>query len=180
MSKTNKIFITILIFIASIIFFVIIYEKYAQNIQNNSSDSGASNIPSDSGASNMPLVNPDGCGGQFDIINFKINKNLTNIYYIPDSSEYIIFEINNCNGGVVDVKNYSNKQLVIGDEIFLPYSELGSPFNTFYLNKINGQIKAVKTTSNFSEYSPEDKEELSIEASIADNKFIISYTIDKN
>jgi hypothetical protein len=104
-----------------------------------------------------------GCLGKSAILDLKVDPNI----------DSIIFQINNCNGGVLEVRNSSDQLLILGgveiqasDYVSLDVLERQS--NGFYsLEEIN---------SNFSQYVPEKDEVIKVLGFLGQEQFTVTYT----
>jgi hypothetical protein len=107
-----------------------------------------------------------GCSGKTAIVDLQV---------IPDINT-IIIKVNNCNGGVLEVRNSSDQLLVLGgveieasDYVSLDVIERQS--DGFY------SLKDI--SSNFSDYVPVQDEVITVLGVLGQEQFIVSYTKTK-
>jgi hypothetical protein len=107
-----------------------------------------------------------GCSGKTAIVDLQV---------IPDI-DTIIIKVNNCNGGVLEVRNSSDQLLLLGgveieasDYVSLDVIEWQS--DGFY------SLKDI--SSNFSDYVPVQDEVITVLGVLGQEQFIVSYTKTK-
>jgi len=102
-----------------------------------------------------------GCFGKTAIIELKVEPVL----------DCVQIEANNCNGGVIDVRNNCAETVRLGGyEI--------PPSDTAILDVIEtgGVIEVVGTSSNFSQYKPDSDKKIEIEGAAGDRSFRLTFT----
>jgi hypothetical protein len=93
------------------------------------------------------------------------------IIIISLAGNYLSVEVNNCNGGVVVIKNDWNESLLLGETIIMPGGSI-----TFDAQQIDeGQFVLTQIPSNFSEYVPESDQWIEVPGKLGDQTMEISF-----
>ena len=90
---------------------------------------------------------------------------------VEPAVECLQFEGDNCNGGVLDVKNTCSENLVFGD-VSVPAGERAS-FDVF--EKENGGYKLMEIDHNFSEFIPQTDKRITFTGSLGDQEITVSF-----
>jgi len=85
-------------------------------------------------------------------------------------------EVNNCNGGVLEIKNACGERLVLGGVEIEPSDGLVS---LDVLKKESGQYLLAETASNFALYIPREDERIEIWGTLGSQKVKVSFTKTK-
>ena len=80
-------------------------------------------------------------------------------------TECLVISANNCNGGVLEVRNDCAEPLVLGDVAIAP----GDRANLDIVAD-NGELELLEVNSNFSEYVPEADEAVEILGALGSQK----------
>lgn len=107
-----------------------------------------------------------GCSGKTAILELQVVPNI----------DTIIIKVNNCNGGVLEVRNSSDQLLVLGGvEIeasdYVSLDVIGWQADGYYSLK--------EISSNFSDYVPVQDEAIAIQGVLGQEQFIVTYTKTK-
>jgi hypothetical protein len=107
-----------------------------------------------------------GCFGKTAILDLQVEP----------KKDSLIFEVNNCNGGVLEVRNTSNQLLVLGgveikasDYVSLDVQERQS----------NGFYRLKEISSNFSQYIPVQNEVIKVNGLLGQEQITVTYTKTK-
>jgi hypothetical protein len=107
-----------------------------------------------------------GCFGKTAILDLQVTPKI----------DSLIFQVNNCNGGVLEVRNTSNQLLVLGgveivasDYVSLDVQERQS----------NGFYRLKETSSNFSQYIPVQDEVIKVDGLLGQEQITVTYTKTK-
>lgn len=85
----------------------------------------------------------------------------------------INIDVNNCNGGILEVDNSSDEPFMLGGIEIAPHSyNVGLDV----LGQENGAWTLTRTDSNFSDYIPEEDKQIEITGKLGTREILISYT----
>jgi hypothetical protein len=104
-----------------------------------------------------------GCSGKTAIINLNIEP----------KPECIKIEVNNCNGGVLEISNRCTVPLVIGGISIAP-QELHASLD-IESNK-DGRCTLIRTSTNFSRYIPAANEKIDLSGKLGEQAIRVSFT----
>jgi hypothetical protein len=102
-----------------------------------------------------------GCFGKTAIVNLSLEA----------TPACVVVEANNCNGGVLEIRNACEETMRLG-EIEISASSSVS----LDIRQAAGSIEVFETDSNFSEYIPETDQRIDIAGTLGDQAFSLAYT----
>ncbi|MCK5213671.1 MAG: hypothetical protein KAQ74_07045 [Dehalococcoidia bacterium] len=103
-----------------------------------------------------------GCNGKSAILDLVVEPEL----------DGILIEVNNCNGGIIEITNDSGNTLIIGG-IRIDSSEHHVGLDV--VGEENGSYVLQRTCSNFSEYVPEEDEKIEVVGKLGQQELRVSY-----
>ena len=103
-----------------------------------------------------------GCFGKSAILNLKIEP----------PTECIKLEVNNCNGGVLEVRNLCTQTLNLGTVEIPPTERAALDVKS---KNTDGYYTLVWSSSNFSKYIPDQDEQIKVAGSLGNQKFVVTY-----
>ena len=102
-----------------------------------------------------------GCFGKTVIMDLKVEPAI----------DCLTIEVNNCNGGVLEVSNSCDETFVLGGVEITPQE-----YNVVdVLGKEDGRYLLTDTYSNFSDYIPQENEEIELVGSLGDQEVQVSF-----
>ena len=91
---------------------------------------------------------------------------------VEPSIDCLTIEVNNCNGGILEVSNLCNESFVLGGiEIKSQDRNVGLDV----LGKEDGRYLLTATYSNFSDYIPQENEEIELVGALGDQEVRVSF-----
>ena len=107
-----------------------------------------------------------GCFGKSVIMDLKVEPAI----------DCLTIEVNNCNGGILEVSNLCNEPLFLGGVEIKP-SERNVGLDV--LGQEDGRYTLTYTASNFSDYIPQEDEAIEVLGSLGDQTVRVSFTKTK-
>ncbi len=91
---------------------------------------------------------------------------------VEPAIDCLTIEVNNCNGGILEVSNLCNESFVLGGiEIKSQDRNVGLDV----LGKEDGRYLLTVTYSNFSDYIPQENEEIELVGTLGDQEERVSF-----
>lgn len=106
-----------------------------------------------------------GCFGKTVILDLEVEPEI----------DCLTIEVNNCNGGVLEVRNSCREPLVLGGVEINPSDGTAS----LEVSKEDGQYLLTQTAGNFAQYIPQADEEIEVWGTLGDQKIKVSFTKTK-
>jgi hypothetical protein len=107
-----------------------------------------------------------GCFGKSAILGLRIEPNRNDI----------ILQVNNCNGGVLEVRNTSDQLLVLGG---VEIETSGYTALDVRERQSDGFYSLKEISSNFSEYVPQQDEVIKVHGILGKEQLVVTYTKTK-
>jgi hypothetical protein len=107
-----------------------------------------------------------GCFGKTVILDLQVEPHL----------DCLTIEVNNCNGGVLEVRNACSETLLLGG---LEIAPLEGPVSLDVVKGEDGQYLLTRTGSNFAEYTPQEDERIEIWGTLGQQEIRVSFTKTK-
>jgi len=109
-----------------------------------------------------PFEPMGGCFGKSAIIDLKVEPPI----------DCLEIEVNNCNGGILEVSNYCDEPFILGGVEIGPS---GHNVGLDVLGKEDGSYILTATGSNFSDYIPEEDELIELVGMLGNREVRVSY-----
>lgn len=109
-----------------------------------------------------------------EIIGGCFGKTLIVVLNVEPAIKCLSVSVNNCNGGVLEIRNRCDQPLLVGD-LQLPGGARSS-VSVELMKGSDGDTIAVRASGNYASYVPPADERLAIWAEVGRNRFRISYT----
>jgi hypothetical protein len=90
---------------------------------------------------------------------------------VEPENECLEITVNNCNGGVLEVRNKCVEELVLGGVRVPPSESMGLD-----VVEENGEHSLIETYSNFSEHVPETDQKIEIAGTLGSQEIKVSFT----
>ena len=107
-----------------------------------------------------------GCAGKTVIQNLRVEPDL----------DCLTIEVNNCNGGVLEVRNACSEMLVLGG---VEIEASTGPVSLDVQKGESGEYHLVETASNFALYVPQENERIELQGDLGAQEVKISFTKTK-
>ena len=105
-----------------------------------------------------------GCFGKTAIVDFKVKS-------APDC---VVIEVNNCNGGVLDIQNTCSETIQLGGLEILPTDSI-----ILDVKETDGTLEPMETSSNFSQFTPEADTSVKIKGIVGNETIELAFTKTK-
>jgi hypothetical protein len=109
-----------------------------------------------------PFAPMGGCSGKSAIKDLEVEPAI----------ECLTIEVNNCNGGILEVSNHCNEPFVLG-RVEIGPSEYNIGLDV--LGKEEGRYLLTRSNSNFSDYIPQENELIELVGTLGDKEVRVSY-----
>lgn len=91
--------------------------------------------------------------------------------HVESAPSCIVIEANNCNGGVLDVRNNCAETIRLGNVEIPP-----AGYAILDLVENEGKPEVIQVSSNFSQYQPKTDQEIDLEGVVGDQIFRLTFT----
>jgi len=105
-----------------------------------------------------------GCFGKTAIVDLEV----------ASAPECVVVEANNCNGGVLEIRNTCSEALQLGEIVILPSSS-----TSLDIKEAERSIEVLETDSNFSQYIPDVDQRIEITGVVGSQTIKLAFTKTK-
>lgn len=93
---------------------------------------------------------------------------------ILSAPECVVVEANNCNGGILEIRNICSEVIQLDGMEMLPSSSI-----SLDINEAEGSLEVIETDSNFSQYIPDIDKRIEITGVVGNQTFKLAFTKTK-
>ncbi|MCJ7434872.1 MAG: hypothetical protein MUO77_15425, partial [Anaerolineales bacterium] len=93
---------------------------------------------------------------------------------VESAPECVVVEVNNCNGGVLEVRNTCSEAIQLDGIEILPSNSI-----SLDIKEAEGSIKMMETYSNFSQYIPDVDKRIEITGVVGNQTIKLAFTKTK-
>ena len=110
-------------------------------------------------------------GGCFPVMGGCFGKTVIQDLVVTGGSDCLRIGVNNCNGGVIDIENDCQNDLIFNQVIIQP----GDSMTLDLFQTTEGQFEFIQIASNFSEFVPKTNQRIEITGTMEDKSVRIAF-----